>query len=360
MRINPHLVLDGAVAAAAAVGARRDHGRASAAEQPARMRASPLRSASAPESGRREHIELVAVPDRFVAGEESALVHWLNGGPAKPTFVAAAPLRARRPRAPDARPERRDARQHRADRPPRRRLVPRARHRRRARLDARHPGRRSRAARHHGAGVRRPAARPRSNAATGSTRRRRRILIGGYFGTWVPAAAALGASLSEAALRPLGASLGARSITVLPHTSCGVVETARLAAYLAGESAGQCGPCVFGLPRDRRRDQLDRGLRRRLRATRSSACRRIAPQVTGRGACAHPNGATRLVASALTRLRGRDQASPRRPLHGALVRAGDADPAGVGGVAMSRPTSHLRVNPIRCDAYGHCAELLPS
>jgi ferredoxin len=26
---------------------------------------------------------------------------------------------------------------------------------------------------------------------------------------------------------------------------------------------------------------------------------------------------------------------------------------------MSRPTTHLRVNPIRCDAYGHSAELLP-
>jgi ferredoxin len=26
---------------------------------------------------------------------------------------------------------------------------------------------------------------------------------------------------------------------------------------------------------------------------------------------------------------------------------------------MSRAAPHLRVNPIRCDAYGHCAELLP-
>jgi len=26
---------------------------------------------------------------------------------------------------------------------------------------------------------------------------------------------------------------------------------------------------------------------------------------------------------------------------------------------MSRRTTHLRVNPIRCDAFGHCAELLP-
>ena len=26
---------------------------------------------------------------------------------------------------------------------------------------------------------------------------------------------------------------------------------------------------------------------------------------------------------------------------------------------MSRRAAHLRVNPILCDAYGHCAELLP-
>jgi ferredoxin len=26
---------------------------------------------------------------------------------------------------------------------------------------------------------------------------------------------------------------------------------------------------------------------------------------------------------------------------------------------MTRKATHLRVNPIRCDAYGHCAELLP-
>ncbi len=26
---------------------------------------------------------------------------------------------------------------------------------------------------------------------------------------------------------------------------------------------------------------------------------------------------------------------------------------------MSRAATHLRVNPILCDAYGHCAELLP-
>ena len=31
-------------------------------------------------------IRVEAHPDRYVAGEASALVHWLNGGDAKPTF----------------------------------------------------------------------------------------------------------------------------------------------------------------------------------------------------------------------------------------------------------------------------------
>jgi NADH:ubiquinone oxidoreductase subunit F (NADH-binding) len=124
------------------------------------------------------------------------------------------------------------------------------------------------------------------------------LLVGGYFGTWVPFKAALDAPLSEAGLRPLGAALGARSIAILPHSSCGVSETARLADYLAGESAGQCGPCVFGL----------RAIADALAsiAACESDCagalerlRRLAPQVDGRGACAHPNGATRLAASAL-------------------------------------------------------------
>src|SRR6185312_12009923 len=123
------------------------------------------------------------------------------------------------------------------------------------------------------------------------------LLVGGYFGTWVPASAALGATLSEAGLRPFGAAPGARSISLLPRTRCGLAETARIAAYLAGESAGQCGPCVFGLRAIA--DALgsiaacDDGA-----ASALTRLRRLTPQVAGRGACAHPTGATRLVESA--------------------------------------------------------------
>jgi NADH:ubiquinone oxidoreductase subunit F (NADH-binding) len=120
-------------------------------------------------------------------------------------------------------------------------------------------------------------------------------LIGGYFGSWVAAADAERAALLDSQLTPLGASLGARTLFVLPARVCGIAETARLARYLASESAGQCGPCVHGL------DAIAGGLEQLARSERADHSRleRWLEQVRGRGACRHPDGAVRLVASAL-------------------------------------------------------------
>ena len=114
---------------------------------------------------------------------------------------------------------------------------------------------------------------PRSSAAAGSPSLPRRCSIGGYFGTWVPAAAALDAR--ALGRRPAAArrrhSARARSRRSR-EPRCGLAETARIAAYLARESAGQCGPCVFGL--EAIADALDSiaACDRDARATRSSAC----------------------------------------------------------------------------------------
>ena len=121
------------------------------------------------------------------------------------------------------------------------------------------------------------------------------LLIGGYFGTWVDAAAAATRPFSSAGLAELGAGTGAGLIAALPADACGLRETARVTRYLADESAGQCGPCLFGL-------DAVAGAVERLADGRSTDLRllhRWLGQVDGRGACSHPDGAVRLVRSAL-------------------------------------------------------------
>ena len=296
MRANPHLVLDGAEAAAAAVGARRI---VIAVGRNAASAHDSMAAAIAERAGERarQQIELVALPERFVAGEETALVQWLNGGPAKPAFTPPRPYE----NGVRGRPT----------------LVQNVETLANIALIARHgagwfrelgseaePGSMLVTL---GGAVGRPgitelesgsSLRDALERCAGFDEPHQALLIGGYFGTWVPFAAAVDTPLANAFLRPLGAALGARMIAALPQACCGLAETARIADYLARESAGQCGPCVFGL----------RALADALASL--AACRggeraalerlrRITPQVTGRGACAHPNGATRLVESAL-------------------------------------------------------------
>ena len=121
------------------------------------------------------------------------------------------------------------------------------------------------------------------------------LLIGGYFGTWATAAEALSLPFSAAGLAPLGASPGAGVVAALPATACGLAETARVARYLAGSSARQCGPCVFGL------DAIARELGQAAAGGGHDLAlvRRWLGDVTGRGACRHPDGMARMVASAL-------------------------------------------------------------
>jgi NADH:ubiquinone oxidoreductase subunit F (NADH-binding) len=124
------------------------------------------------------------------------------------------------------------------------------------------------------------------------------LLVGGYAGGWVPWPRAAGLPITSRHLRAAGATLGAGVIGILPAGQCGLVETAHLAGWLAGESSGQCGPCVNGLP------ALARGLRQLATGPADGALVdrlvRWSGMVNGRGLCAHPDGVALLVRSALS------------------------------------------------------------
>ena len=85
------------------------------------------------------------------------------------------------------------------------------------------------------------------DAAGGATEPLRALLVGGYFGTWVGASDAMALRLAREDLRSVGCTLGAGVLIALGESSCGLHESARVIDYLAKQSAGQCGPCVYGL-----------------------------------------------------------------------------------------------------------------
>jgi NADH:ubiquinone oxidoreductase subunit F (NADH-binding) len=306
----PHLVLDGAQLAARAVGA-------SEVILAVRGRAQATRDALARALGERERaardavsVRVVAIGDGFVAGEESALVHQLDGGPPAPTFTPPRPFE----RGVGGRPT----------------LVQNVETLAHVALIARHGAGWFRALGTEaepgsalvtlGGAVARPGVREIALGTSletlvahggGELASARAVLIGGYFGTWLPAREARGVRLDAAHLHPFGAALGAGVVAVLPADACGVAETARLARWLAGESAGQCGPCVHGLAAiadllhglvDGRAARARQRVQRRRRETAEDpihCLHRWSAEIPGRGACRHPDGAVRLVRSAL-------------------------------------------------------------
>lgn len=121
------------------------------------------------------------------------------------------------------------------------------------------------------------------------------VLLGGYHGSWIPAAALPHARLSRESLHHLHATPGAGIVRPITRDRCGLRATAEITAYLAAQSARQCGPCRNGLPRlaETLADlAYHRGDPREIA--------RLADLVDGRGACHHPDGTARLVRSALT------------------------------------------------------------
>jgi NADH:ubiquinone oxidoreductase subunit F (NADH-binding) len=118
------------------------------------------------------------------------------------------------------------------------------------------------------------------------------VLVGGYHGTWTTREDLIA---DRAWLREQGIGWGAGVVAVLPEDTCPVGEIARVAGWLAQQSARQCGPCAFGLPaiaQDLAR--LSAG-----EVVDADRLRTRLGQVSGRGACHHPTGAIGFIGSGL-------------------------------------------------------------
>jgi NADH:ubiquinone oxidoreductase subunit F (NADH-binding) len=118
-------------------------------------------------------------------------------------------------------------------------------------------------------------------------------VIGGYHGSWLAPNPSI--ELSRAGLKSAGGTLGAGVILVVGDDTCALGELAAATNWLAGESAKQCGPCMFGLPALAQ----DVSALRRGQPSAVEVALRHARSVDGRGACAHPDGTARFVTSAL-------------------------------------------------------------
>ena len=123
------------------------------------------------------------------------------------------------------------------------------------------------------------------------------VVLGGYFGTWASIGEVWDMPLDPAVMTERGLSFGCGIVGLLPTEVCGVSATADIMAFLAAESAGQCGPCVHGLRAIG--DATRRVADGRAGGSDVADIERWTSLVEGRGACHHPDGAAQLMVSAL-------------------------------------------------------------
>jgi NADH:ubiquinone oxidoreductase subunit F (NADH-binding) len=292
----PHLVLDGAQLAARAIDADElvvcacESSRASVESV---TEAIDERRGLAGDTAR---VHITAVPDAYVAGQESALVNHLNGGPAIPTFTPPMPFQQGVRRRPT--------------------LVSNAETLAHVALIARHGPewfRQLGTSSQPGSALVTlcgPVAHPGVyeieygaslvsliEAAGGTTSSPRAVLVGGYGGSWIGGELLRGVALSDEHLASHHASLGAGVVALLSEDACPVAETVRVARWLAVQSSGQCGPCVHGLDAIASSlQEIASGVAQGNVAQRIS---RLASMVHRRGACGHPDGVANFVMSAL-------------------------------------------------------------
>src|SRR6201984_1964292 len=179
------------------------------------------------------------------------------------------------------------------------------------------------------------------------------VRVGGYHGMWLPASTAYVVPVSREGLAAVGGTLGSGIVLPLGDGTCPLGEVSRIASYLAGESAGQCGPCKLGLPPIAPALAAIVGGSGGIEAL--DVARRAAANVNGRGACSHPDGTTRFVLSALEVFTEDLAAHVFHSTCGRPVRGMLPLPEG----PETADAKQLMVDWVRCEGHGLCAHLVP-
>ncbi|MFI0979330.1 NADH-ubiquinone oxidoreductase-F iron-sulfur binding region domain-containing protein [Streptomyces sp. NPDC021093] len=187
------------------------------------------------------------------------------------------------------------------------------------------------------------------------------VLTGGYHGSWIDAYAAHDAAVSHASLASFGGALGAGALLPIGPDTCPLGESLRIANWLAAETAGQCGPCKLGLPAAAGglSDVLNGGGQAALEALRE-----VAQAAKGRGACKHPDGSVRFLLSTLSAFTD-DLAAHvlgggcGRPTTGVLPLPGPAQHGSARDGRGAPSGEKLAVDWTLCQGHGLCADVVP-
>jgi NADH:ubiquinone oxidoreductase subunit F (NADH-binding) len=294
----PHLVLDGIALAAEAVGATRAYLSVHEGQDELALQLAAAIGERDRHDQNRTAIRVVTVPRGYVASQETALISQLNGGAAKPAFVPPRPFQ----KGAHGRPtlvQNVETLAHLA-------LIGRFGADWFCGLGSGQDRAAGSALVTISGAVSRPGVYEIAlgmpvgeliRRAGGPSEPPQAILAGGYFGGWLPYGRALDIPVTDHALRAAGAALGPGVLVVLPESACGLAETAWIAGYLAGQSAGQCGPCVNGLPA--LADMMSRLAFGVPDGRALGWAQQLLTLVARRGACHLPDGTAAFVASAL-------------------------------------------------------------
>jgi NADH:ubiquinone oxidoreductase subunit F (NADH-binding) len=294
MAHRPHLVIDGAVLAAEAIGA--DEIVFYIGEEHEAAVAAVSRALIERRGEIRHSIRLVTAPISYVAGEASAAVNYINTGDARPTTTP--------PRVSERGVGGRPTLVQNVESLAYAALIARFGddwYRSAGRLESRGTALITVSGAVRDEGVREielgTTIGEVAAASGAASTRLGAVVLGGYFGTWARVSDVWDLPLDPGAMRARGLTFGCGMVGLLPPERCGVTATAEIMAYMARESAGQCGPCVFGLRAIG--EAMGRVADGVAGAGELGDIERWTSTIAGRGACHHPDGAIQLLTSAL-------------------------------------------------------------